>query len=130
MDEAVTLLIVEDEPIVVDVLHDALTDAGFVVVTATTGADAIAALDNADLALAGMITDIRLGGELSGWDVARHAREASPVFPVVYMTADSAAAWGALGVPNSVLVQKPFVMSQVVTAIATLLNDAGSNSAT
>jgi hypothetical protein len=38
------------------------------------------------------------------------------------MTGDSAADWTAEGVPNSILVQKPFAFTQVVTAISTLLN--------
>jgi hypothetical protein len=45
------------------------------------------------------------------------------------MTADSAGEWGAHGVPNSVLVQKPFAVAQVITAISTLLNDLGSSQA-
>ncbi len=122
LPEGVTLLIVEDEAIVLDLLRDALADAGFQIVSAANGERGMAMLDDSDIVLAGLITDIRLGGEVSGWDVARHAREAVPSFPIVYMTADSAADWAANGVPNSILVQKPFAMAQVVTAISTLLN--------
>ena len=69
-----------------------------------------------------LITDVNLGGELTGWDVARNARENFPTLPVVYVTGDSAHEWAARGVPNSILVSKPFVSAQIVNAVATLLN--------
>jgi len=69
-----------------------------------------------------LVTDINLQAELSGWDVAKRARELSPEIPVVYMTGDSANQWSSHGVPNSVLLQKPFAPAQVVTAISQLLN--------
>jgi len=40
------------------------------------------------------------------------------------MTGDSAKNWAAQGVPDSVLLQKPFVHAQLVTALTTLLNEA------
>jgi hypothetical protein len=46
--------------------------------------------------------------------------------PVIYMTGDSAAQWSANGVPNSVLLRKPFVDAQLTTALATLLNAASA----
>jgi hypothetical protein len=39
------------------------------------------------------------------------------------MTGDSAYLWSAHGVPNSVLLQKPFVDAQLITALANLLNN-------
>ena len=69
-----------------------------------------------------LITDVNLGGELTGWDVARNAREKFPTLPVVYVTGDSAHEWAAHGVPNSILVNKPFVAAQIINAVATLLN--------
>jgi hypothetical protein len=37
------------------------------------------------------------------------------------MTGDSAGDWPIEGVPNSVLVQKPYAPAQLVTAISTLM---------
>jgi DNA-binding response OmpR family regulator len=67
---------------------------------------------------------VDLRGELTGWDVARRAREIFPNMPVVYMTGAAADQWPSHGVPNSVLLQKPFAPAQVVTAISQLLNQA------
>lgn len=56
---------------------------------------------------------------------ARHARELHPDLPVVYITGGAGNEWTSLGVPGSVLVPKPFVATQIVTALSTLLNKAG-----
>ncbi len=52
-----------------------------------------------------------------------------PGLPVVYMSGDSAHEWTVKGVPNSVMVSKPFVIAQIITAISSLLNEASSPSA-
>ena len=46
--------------------------------------------------------------------------------PVLYVSGDNANEWTARGVPNSAMVAKPFVDTQIVTALATLLVQADS----
>jgi DNA-binding response OmpR family regulator len=120
------LLIVEDEVLLHPVLEDALLEAGFEVVLASSGDAALAELENNAARFKGLVTDIRLGAGPSGWEVAHHARELEPTIPVVYMSGDSAGQWSAEGVPRSIMVQKPFAMAQLVTAIAQLINEVGS----
>jgi CheY-like chemotaxis protein len=72
-----------------------------------------------------VVTDINLGGNLKGWDVARAARKNDPAMSVVYMTGTQGDDWASQGVPNSVLLTKPFAPAQLLTALANLLN-AGS----
>jgi hypothetical protein len=38
------------------------------------------------------------------------------------MSGDSAIHWGAEGVPESVMITKPFFLPQIITALSTLLN--------
>jgi hypothetical protein len=45
------------------------------------------------------------------------------------MSGDSAREWSANGVPESIMLQKPFVLAQLITAITTLLNQASSGTA-
>jgi DNA-binding response OmpR family regulator len=59
---------------------------------------------------------------MDGWEVARRAREIDLEFPVVYMTAANAHEWSSLGVPNRILLSKPFAPAQVIIAISYLLN--------
>jgi DNA-binding response OmpR family regulator len=44
--------------------------------------------------------------------------------PVVYMTGTHGEKWASMGVPNSIMLAKPFAPAQLVTAISNLLNTA------
>jgi DNA-binding response OmpR family regulator len=68
------------------------------------------------------VTDISLRGEMDGWEVAQQAREIDPEFPIVYVSGASAADWASKGVPNSIMLEKPFAPAQLVTAMSNLLN--------
>ena len=59
---------------------------------------------------------------MNGWQVAKAAREIDPTFPIVYMTGAAAGDWPSHGVPNSILLEKPFAPAQLVTAVSQLLN--------
>jgi hypothetical protein len=52
------------------------------------------------------------------------ARKTNPDFPVVYMSAKYAEDWVSKGVPNSIMLAKPFALAQLVTAVSQLLNAA------
>lgn len=123
----VTLLLVDDEVIITEMLHDALQDADYAVVVANSGHQATAILDDPSQQIAGIVTDINIGSGPTGWDVARHARALRPDIPVIYMTGGASAEWPIHGVPRSILVGKQFASGQITTAIATLLNAASSN---
>ncbi len=127
MSTGVLLLLAEDEPLIQLASEDALKAGGYSVITASTGAEAMALLDSRYQELSGLITDIKMGTGQDGWTVARHARELKPEMPVVYATADSAHEWPAQGVPKSVVVQKPYASAQLVTAISALLTEADTN---
>ncbi|WP_082363923.1 response regulator [Rhodopseudomonas sp. AAP120] len=124
MENSIVILVVEDEPMIQSVVQEALEEGGFEVEVASSGEQAQKLLAEPQRFRA-VLTDINLGRDrMDGWDVGRIARETDPSFPVVYMTGDSAAEWASRGVPNSLLITKPFAPSQVVAAIAQLLNNA------
>ena len=125
---SVLVLIAEDEAEIRSVLEITFEEGGFDVVLVSKGEQALEALDAQGEALRAVVTDIKLGGAVSGWDVARHAREIKADMPVVYMTGSEGKDWPSLGVPNSILISKPFAPSQVLTAVSQLLN-AGSTPA-
>ena len=127
LDTSILLLLVEDEALIRMNLQAELEEAGFELVAATNGEQAMTELETDAARFRGLLTDIKLGQGPNGWELARHAREVVPHIPVVYMSGDSAHEWGAQGVPESVMVAKPFITVQLITAISTLLNEAGSS---
>lgn len=121
MDSSIAVLVVEDDPDIQPILEETLADGGFEVTVATSGEEAIALL-TANNDYRALVTDIGLPGSLDGWDVARRAREIEAAFPVVYMSGEHGADWASKGVPNSVMLGKPFAPAQLVTAVSNLLN--------
>jgi len=126
MENAVLILVAEDEQVIRELLGVTLEEDGYTVVLAKSGEEAVELLDKGTDAK-GLVTDVSLGGKraLTGWDLARHARELNPDIAIVYLSGDSSVDWPVQGVPKSVMVSKPFAMSQISTALATLLNEAG-----
>jgi DNA-binding response OmpR family regulator len=127
--EKLQVLIVEDEAVLQQIVRDALEEAGFAVTTNASGETAIEQLQREDSAFVALVTDIHLSQTgVTGWDVARRARELDGAMAVIYMTGAAAEEWPANGVPNSVLVSKPFAPAQIVTAVSQLLNIGGAPS--
>ena len=122
--ETVTVLLVDDDPLVHEVIRLALEDGGFDVLSAATGSEAIELLDARHVSIHALVTDINLGKDVDGWAVARHARELQARLPVVYITGDSGYEWRSHGVPESIVIEKPFVAAQIVTAVAAARNEA------
>jgi DNA-binding response OmpR family regulator len=117
------ILVVEDDQLVQSVVEAGLTDGGFEIVIASSGENAVELLDASEGKYRALVTDINLGRDnIDGWDVARHAREIDPNFPVVYMSGKDADDWASKGVPNSIMLAKPFAPAQLVTAVSQLLN--------
>jgi DNA-binding response OmpR family regulator len=122
------LLYVEDEPITQDLVEAALREAGFEVLTASDGHEALAQLGAKSGVLRGLITDINLGDCPDGWEVARNARESINGLAVVYVSGACEHEWTAMGVPNSLMIVKPFAPAQIVVAISSLLVASNSTS--
>jgi len=122
------VLVVEDDAPMHSIVEDTLTDGGFEPAIAASGEEAVTLLNGNRGKYRALVTDIQLRGVMDGWQVAKKAREIDPEFPIVYMTGGNAAEWPSHGVPNSILVTKPFAPAQLVTAVSQLLN-AGSSPA-
>ena len=123
MDEQLlpVVLVIEDDQDIQAVLDDALREGGFEPAIAGSGEEAITLLKAFRSRYRAVVTDINLLGRLDGWRVARAAREVDPAFPVVYITGAAPEQWPVQGVPNSVLLAKPFDPAQLVTALSQLI---------
>lgn len=129
MTPTTTLLLLEDEALIRHDLREALEEAGFQVTDMAQGESGLAALESESSRFIGLITDINLGKGQDGWEVARRARELIPSLPVIYMSGHGSADWTSKGVPNSLILSKPFASAQLVTAISTLLVEIDAHKA-
>lgn len=123
MEDQPVILVIEDDPPIQLVVEDALVDGGFEPAIAPSGEEAVTLLRGNKGKYRALVTDINLVGRIDGWEVARLARQIDPAFPILYITGAHADRWPSRGVPNSVLLTKPFAPGQLVTAISQLLND-------
>lgn len=126
MPELPLILVVEDEYPLQGVVEEALIDGGFETDILSSGEEALTLFRGRVKNYRALVTDVSLKGSISGWEVARQVREIDPGCPVIYMTGAAADEWASQGVPNSILLQKPFAPAQLVTAVSNLLN-AGSS---
>jgi DNA-binding response OmpR family regulator len=121
LQEALIILVVEDDQSIQSIVEEALSDGGFEPAVASSGEEALTLLGESKYRV--LVIDIKLGKDrIRGWDVARRARAINPGLPVVYITGANADEWAVQGVPNSVLLTKPFAPAQLVTAVSNLLN--------
>ena len=116
------ILVIEDDELIQTVVETALSDAGFEPAIAPSGEEAVTLLKARTSNYRALVTDISLRGRMDGWEVARQAREIDPEFPVIYVSAANAGDWASMGVPNSIMLQKPFAPAQLITAVSQLLN--------
>jgi two-component system OmpR family response regulator len=110
-----TILVVDDEPKIVDIVRAYLSRDGFRVVVAGDGASALQAFRRERPAL--VLLDLMLPG-LSGWDVCREIRRESDV-PIVMLTARDDVTDTVLGLELGAddYVTKPFEPREVVARV-------------
>jgi DNA-binding NtrC family response regulator len=116
------VLIVEDDLGIQAIVDEALIEAGFETAIAASAEEAVTLLKGKVANYRALVTDITLKGTMTGWQIAQAAREIDPTFPIVYITGAAGGDWPSHGVPNSILLEKPFAAAQLVTAVSQLLN--------
>ncbi|MFV0462440.1 MAG: response regulator transcription factor [Nostocoides sp.] len=120
-----TLLVVEDEPNIQELLATALRFAGFDVHVAATGAEAIALAATIDPDLC--VLDVMLP-DYDGFTVTRRLREAGRELPVVFVTARDSVDDKVKGltVGGDDYVTKPFSLEEVIARIRAVLRRSGA----
>ena len=121
MADQLVILVAEDDQEIQIIVEDSLIEGGFEPAIAPSGEEAVTLLKGNRGSYRALVADVSLRGRMDGWEVARQAREIDPEFPVIYMTGAGADKWSSRGVPNSILLEKPFAPAQLVTAVSQLL---------
>jgi two-component system OmpR family response regulator len=122
--EQVRILVVDDEPNIVDVISMALRFEGFEVACAANGADAIAAVAAERPQL--LVLDVMLP-DIDGFEVARRLASARAGVPIIFLTARDSTAdiVHGLTLGGDDYVTKPFSLEELVARIRTILRRAG-----
>jgi len=119
-----TVLVVDDEPLIRDVLERSLRASGFRTITAHSGREALALYRQRATEIALVLLDIRMP-DLSGPETMRVLRTVNPEVRCCFMSGDMGAyspeelkAGGALHV-----FLKPFAQGEPITTLRQLIED-------
>jgi two-component system, OmpR family, response regulator len=117
---AARLLVVDDEATILELLSGSLRFAGYEVVTAASGAEAVreAAASRPDLVL----LDVMMPGG-DGFEVVRRVRDTTPDVPVIFLTARDEVSDRVTGFDLGAddYVTKPFALDEVLARIKAVL---------
>jgi DNA-binding response OmpR family regulator len=120
-----TILLVEDEWLLRDELARAFRADGWEVLEAANGERAVAILQQKRVDA--VLTDIQLGGYLSGWDVAEAGRAANAEAEVIYISGN--AKDRSRQIPASHFFKKPYRPAAIVAACRTMRRYQGASAA-
>ena len=80
------ILLVEDEPLIREVMTESLQDAGFEVMQAESGDHAVELIGDPPCHFSALVTDFHMPGRIDGAGVASHMRKHWPLIPVVIVS--------------------------------------------
>ena len=120
------ILIVDDDPDMVELLRFALTEAGYSACTATTGTEALAEAQRSSPDL--VVLDLLLP-EMNGFNVCENLRrnEATASVPIIMITVLPGQFPRLVGVEAGVnaYVNKPFQTQELISCVVGLLRGSG-----
>lgn len=119
-----TILLVEDEDGVRRLAERVLRAAGYTLIAAENGAQAIKVFDKQGADIDLVLTDVVMPGGLSGREVVEHVRKNLPSVKVLYMsgyTSDAVVRHGVLAADVHFM-QKPFTPDSLATKVREVLD--------
>ena len=122
MKKEPAVLLVEDEPLLGELMTEALIDQGFEVHAAGDAGDALRHLvSGAEVDI--LFTDIDLGGGMDGAELAQLARDMRPKLPVVY-TSGRRLPEQIAAVPGAAFLPKPYSLGDVSATLGQVIRKA------
>lgn len=117
-----TILLVDDEWLIRELMIDILAEEGFCVLAAADADAALAILDKRRVDV--LFTDIDLGPGQDGISLARAARQIRPEIPVIYASGGRSTLAGGDAASGSMFISKPYRPETVCEAIRRMLAQA------
>jgi CheY-like chemotaxis protein len=118
------VLVVEDDPVVHQMVIHVVKQAGHDTVSAHTGEEALGILQEAREPIDCLISDIRLPGAIDGWIVGSEFVLSRPLQPVVYMSAVEEDLTSRRA-SNSVFLKKPITVARLTEVVEGLVSGGG-----
>ncbi|MEO8199130.1 MAG: response regulator [Gemmatimonadota bacterium] len=118
----ISILIVDDEPVVLSVSSRILEREGYTVLQAADGALALEMIAQRGPPEC-VVTDVMMPG-IGGVELARRLRQDHPTLPVIFMSGFSAddSRWKGASILASSVLQKPFLPAALVATVAAALS--------
>jgi two-component system, cell cycle sensor histidine kinase and response regulator CckA len=118
-----TVLVVEDERAMLVVLTSILEGAGYVVLAANNGAEALRISSEHKGAIDLVMTDVVMP-QMSGQSVVQQLKQQRPSVRVIFMSgyAEDAVASGGVLAPNTAFIGKPFTTAALVQKVREVLD--------
>jgi CheY-like chemotaxis protein len=104
---AISVLLVEDEVMVSNLVADCLTESGFRVHEVTTAAEALRLMASGTR-IDVLFTDVNLPGGMNGAELAERARELRPEMPIIYTSGRFKLSEVSPLVTRSLFIAKPY----------------------
>ena len=115
------ILLLDDDDVVRLVTAELLAELGHIITPAATCEVALDVLSAVHIDL--LVTDIRMPGEMNGWDMAEAARLIREELPIVYMSGFSP--YPIRTVAGAAYLHKPFTLSELREAVEVAINGIG-----
>jgi two-component system cell cycle sensor histidine kinase/response regulator CckA len=117
-----TILVADDEDGLRQAVTRVLTGAGYHVLAAPNGQEALALAEHHDGVIHALLTDVAMPA-MNGRELAEALRRTRPDTPVLYMSGHAAAIMTAQGIldPGVTVVSKPFTRAELLDALSATL---------
>jgi len=121
-----TIMVIDDETNIVNMISQILTELGYHVIAATSGCEALSLSDQHAQKIDMVLTDIIMP-ELNGPDLVRMLRRKRPTLKALYMSGYANNAAVQIGVlkPDTAFLQKPFSSETLTHCIRKVLDAPG-----
>ncbi len=111
------MLVVENQPAVLDVVCEIVKDAGYHCTCVGNGLDAFRSIPELPT-LSALVVDVNLGDGANGYEIARFSRQVIEDLPIVYISGESTREmFEVFGEPQSQYLAKPFSDEQLRDAL-------------
>jgi len=115
----ISVLLVEDEVLISNMVADCLSASGFAVHEVTSGDEALQYI-NSGARIDILFTDVNLPGGMNGAELATRVRQMRPEMPIVYASGRYKLSHITPLVPRSLFMAKPFDPADVCALLSRL----------